>query len=376
MKSLYQRLTVFGLILLLFFPKFLVAETDPSAHAEEVKAVYQCPMHPFIISDKPGNCPICGMKLVRIDRNAATSMVPGHSDLTITPEQRRLIGVKTTTVEEKPLSVTVHAAGHVAYNPDIYNALAEYREAFGEFKQTRKSSNQIVRDRASDVLRLAELKLRLAGFSKEQMEQIQFASGGNQYFSSGIFIPENLALHEGAIWVNADIYEPDSELVQPGLKSRLIVPALPGKEFEGEIKTVDPVLNAMTRIVRARIEIMNAPELKSGMSVDVYMEVSKGTKLAVPEDSVLNSGEKQLVFVDHGNGNIEPREVKTGFQGDHFYEVISGLSAGEKVISSATFLIDSESRLRSAVQHYTSNNQNEKQGKDESASLHAGHVHP
>jgi Cu(I)/Ag(I) efflux system membrane fusion protein len=124
--------------------------------------------------------------------------------------------------------------------------------------------------------------------------------------------------------------------------------------FEGDLITVDPVLNAMTRTLRVRIAVPNGEKaLKPEMFVDVVLEVPLGTKLSIPEEAVLDTGERQLVFVDKGEGRIEPREVRVGYEGEGYYEVLSGLAKGEKVVSSANFLIDSESRLRAAVKGFT-----------------------
>ena len=381
-----MKFTLFAFILFLLFPNFAFTETDHSEHSQVVetkaeKEIYQCPMHPNIISDKPGNCPICGMRLVKVEGivSSKASGLEDHSNIRVSPERRQLIGLTTSAVEERDLKTTLHVAGHVAYNPDLYDTLGEYREAFEAYRRTRKSSNPIARERADELMKLAELKLRLAGFSKEQSEQVMFASGGYQYFSSGVFVPPNLDLSEGAVWVNADVYEPDSELVKPGQKVSLTAPALPGEVFYGEVKTVDPVFNAMTRIARVRLEVLHQDKLKPGMTADVGIEIPLGKKLAVSSSAIFNTGDKQLVFVDKGNGEIEPRQVRAGFFADGYYEILSGLEAGEKVADSATLLVDSESRMRAAVQSFHAGHQHEsviaseaKQSRTEIASPPAG----
>ena len=374
-----MKFTLFAFILFLSFPNFAFTETDHSEHSQAAEAkaekvIYQCPMHPNIISDKPGNCPICGMRLVKVEGiSSEVSGIQDHATIRITSERRQLIGLTTSAAEERELKTTLHVAGHVAYNPDLYDTFGEYREAFEAYRKTRKSSNPVARERADEIMKLAELKLRLAGFSKQQMEQVMFASGGYQYFSSGVFVPPNLDLAEGAVWVNADVYEPDSEHVEAGQKISLTAPALPGEIFYGEVKTVDPVFNAMTRIARVRLEVLHQDKLKPGMTADVGIEVPLGRKLSVSSNAIFNTGQNQLVFVDRGNGEIQPRQVRAGSYADGYYEILSGLEAGEKVVDSATFLVDSESRMRAAVESFHA--EHGKNGKDEQATSAPVHIH-
>ncbi len=374
-----------------------------SHRAEKSTVRYQCPMHPKVISEKPGNCPICGMQLQRVEQtpkilyyrnpmrpdvvsptpakdemgmnyipvygadegNAKTS-VPGHAEVTISPERQQLIGITTDAVKEIPLTSTIHVAGHVAYNPDLSQALAEYADAYQAYWRAKKIGTDVAREWRDGLVELAEVRLRLAGFDDKQMALIRTVSSGRSILINNQFIPKNLTLPENAVWAIADIYEPDAGSIHPGQHAVMNAPALPGLKFEGEVKSVDPVLNSMTRIVRSRIEILQALDLKPGMSLDIMIEVSLGTKLAVPAEAVLHTGERELVFIDRGEGRIEPREVSIGREADGYYEVFSGLSAGERVVTSSGFLIDSESRLQAAVKSFgTTEHEESNSGKIE-----------
>ena len=150
---------------------FLTAEgckAKVSSETSVKKALYQCPMHPHIISDKPGNCPICGMQLVRVEEVLATDQVTpeGHAAVTVTPERQQLIGMTSALVQEIPLTFSIHAAGHVAYNPDVSQALAEYAEAYRAYWRAKRIGTDVAREWRDGLMELAELRLRLAGFSE------------------------------------------------------------------------------------------------------------------------------------------------------------------------------------------------------------------
>lgn len=364
-----KKLVLVFIILMAAGGVWLMTGTLSKPSSQEIVAketFYQCPMHPEVVSNKPGNCPICGMTLVKKSKEADSQVrLDSHVDIVISPERRQLIGVKTGTVQKIPLVSTIHVAGHVAYNPDAFDTAAEYRDAFHLAIKTKRNASTVNEERAQELLELTAMKMRLAGFSNDQAKQI-FATGIDKRFLQDYGISQDLILPAGSVWVYADIYEPDSELVDIFQKVKVTTPALPGKVLEGTIKTVDPLLNAMTRTVRARAEIPESDHLlRAGMSLDVEIEVSLGEKLAVPKEAVFHTGTKELVFIEEGQGHILPREVNLGYEADGHYEIVSGLSEGEQIITSAGFLIDSESRLQAAVKAFGEDEKTPKTGEME-----------
>lgn len=149
------------------------------------------------------------------------------------------------------------------------------------------------------------------------------------------------------VWVTADIYEQELPLITAGETARISLSSLPGREFSAPVEFVYPTLAGETRIVKVRITVPNAERrLKPQMFTNVEIRAGMGKRLAVPDDAVLDTGTRTIVYVDKGDGYFEPREVKLGLRADGYREVLSGLKNGEKVARSATFLIDSEAQLK------------------------------
>ena len=152
------------------------------------------------------------------------------------------------------------------------------------------------------------------------------------------------------VWVVADIYEHELALIRTGQKAEITLASLPGRVFSAAIEYVAPLLAGETRTVKVRFTLNNrGAELKPQMFANVGIRIPLGKRLVVPDSAVLNTGARQLVYVDKGDGYFEPRDVSLGLKAEGLTEILSGLQAGEKVASAATFLIDSEARLKGVV---------------------------
>ncbi len=150
-----------------------------------------------------------------------------------------------------------------------------------------------------------------------------------------------------SVWIISDIYEYELPLIKVGETAKISLSYFPGKEFSSKIDYVYPTLAGETRTAKVRFTIPNpGGQLKPQMFTNVEVKIDLGRKLAIPDDAVIDTGTRQIVYVDKGEGYFEPREVMLGMRAGGFREVLMGLKAGEKVASSATFLIDSEAQLK------------------------------
>jgi membrane fusion protein, copper/silver efflux system len=154
------------------------------------------------------------------------------------------------------------------------------------------------------------------------------------------------------MWVLADVPEYDLGSVKVGQPATVRVRSLPGKTFSGKVGLIYPQVNTQTRTTRVRIELPNPDGV---LLPDMYADVEIGTAgskpvAAVPNDAIIDTGERQVALVDKGQGRFEPREVKVGVRGEGYTEIRDGLQAGEQVVTAANFLIDAESNLKSALQ--------------------------
>jgi membrane fusion protein, copper/silver efflux system len=152
------------------------------------------------------------------------------------------------------------------------------------------------------------------------------------------------------VWVEAQVYEYELGLVKVGQKANVSLTYNPDESFTGRVSYINPYLDPQTRTATVRIELANPKrKLLPEMYANVLLTRDLGEKLTVPEDAIMDTGERQMAFLARPNGVFEPREVKVGARSGGYYEVLSGLAEGDIVVTSANFLIDAESRMKSAI---------------------------
>jgi membrane fusion protein, copper/silver efflux system len=360
-----------------------IGHAAEKAHQHSAKAVYICPMHPQVTSDRKGSCPICGMDLVKKEapedrpspalekkerkvlfyRNpmnpTVTSPTPAKDSMGmdyvpvyeedkgapqgvfINTGKQQLIGVKKDTVKKHSLAVEISTVGKVAYDPDLYVAQEEYIQAVKTAAATEKSALVSIREQSAGLLASAERKLLLLGMSKTEVEAIR-NSGAAQ---DSLYFPGS----SGKAWIYITVYEYELGLVKEGQDVSVDAVAFPGEVFKGKVTALTPILNAESRSVRARAEVEDKDgKLKPEMFVNARISVDLGEKLAIPEEAVMDSGTRKIVYVVKDD-RFAAREVTLGPKAGEFYEVLAGLEDGEEIVTSGNFLIDAESKLKGSL---------------------------
>ena len=389
---------IFSIVIVLCALTGFMAEV----RGENAKTLYTCGMHPQVILDHPGNCPICGMKLTPIhqatvaDTNAADS-----SAIAVDAATRQNMNLRTAVIQSGPLRKTIRTVGAIDYNetaladvstrfkgwiekldvdatgqlvhrgeplfevasPDLYQPQLDFLLAvtnkFKNFPSVRAQYTNAVRN------------LKLIGFQDDQIAEIENNRHVLKSFTvaaptsgfviekdavAGQMVDAGIRLYRiadlGIVWVLAQIYEQDLPFVQLGQEAVVKVASMPDREFRGRVTFVYPTVDEKTRTAKVRLEFENPGYfLKPGMFVSAQIQAELDpSAVLVPDEAVLRSGARNTVFIALPGGKFEARNVTLGVEAeDGMNQVASGLSAGERVVTSGQFLLDSESQLREAI---------------------------
>jgi multidrug efflux pump subunit AcrA (membrane-fusion protein) len=278
------------------------------------------------------------MTLQRVDDTAAEApRIAGHVAFTLAPERQQLIGVTDAPAAVRPLVRELRVAATVAEDVGLYEALIEYREALRTRGALRATTVRESVTSGDALVRAAGLKLRRQGLGDRELAAL------------GDLDPTSLILPGARVWIYAQVFEEDAPLLGPGMALHVDVPSQPGRTLPSTIFSVDPTVTSDTRTVRVRA-LVSTPDasLRPGTFVTATFEIPLGDRLAIPRTAVLDTGLRRLVFITEGT-RFEPRDVTLGPTAGDVVAVTNGLAAGDRVVTSANFLIDSESRLKAAV---------------------------
>ncbi len=442
------------------------AENEHDHSEEETR--YTCGMHPFVIQDEPGNCPICGMELTPLkssgDKVATTAsgerkikywaapmdptyirdepgkspmgmdLIPVYEDevtqgatVSIDPVTIQNMGVRTATVTRRDIARTISTVGLVGYDetgqysvnskimgwverlyinetgqkvkkgeplleiysPELVSAQEEYLLALAGYERTSGSSVTALADSSKRLLDASKRRLQLWDISSRAIERLektrQVQKNMTLYapysgiitmkmVNEGELVKSGMELFKIAdlstVWVYADIYENELPWVEAGLDAEVILPYAGGEKIDATVSYVYPYVDPKTRTVKARLDLKNKDfDLKPEMYVNVRIKTKPIRQaLVVPAEAVLYSGEKNTIFVALEGGKFEPRQVKVGRSDDQgFIEIVQGVIEGENIVTSAQFMLDSESKLQEAIQKMLNPVQADQKPAEESA---------
>ena len=416
----------------------LIPGCDSDDASTEAAELYTCGMHPQVVQEGPGTCPICGMNLTPMGTTASDSppaegerviaywrapmdptyisktpgkspmgmdLIPVYEDelkdsgniVEITPGVVQQMGMEIAPAERTTVFRHIRALGEVEVGEDELEVVNLRFSGWVERIRVDKTGDEVkagqvlfeiyspelvaaqeeyllaLRAQGEDapLTRSARRKLELWNISSRDIERIAAAGVSSRTMpirapQSGFVLHKDLV--EGArvtagqdlyrignlqrIWVTAEVYERDAPWVEVGQPAQLEMTHLAGTIIEGQVSYIYPTLNRSSRTLTVRLEFDNpGVRLKPGMFATVYIQYRRQDNvIAVPTEAILYSGQRQLVFVAHGQGRFEPREITTGLAGDHrMIEVTSGLADGELIATSGQFFIDSESQLQEAL---------------------------
>jgi RND family efflux transporter MFP subunit len=414
---------VLGTVIALFLALLIVAgwigvhdegrsNAAVSAGEEGHQDVYTCPMHPEVRSHEPGNCPICGMRLVKVERPspdatakpAAPSTPEGLAPVHAEAEAARLAGVRTVEAVSDSLAVTVRAVGNVTpdegrirhittkvagwveklhvnatgemvragqplfelYSPELLATQEEYVRALRTAAELSTSSLPEVRRGADDLASAARRRLELFDVPPAFIEQLRRTEQPNRTivfrapfggYVSEKTVVEGHKVEPGAdlmtvtdlsrVWVSAQVYEAEAAAARAGAAATVTLQYDPSVSLRGKVSLVYPTVDTESRTIQVRLEFANPRlVLKPGMFVNVALDRARASGIVVPDSAVIDSGTRQVVFVESAPGHFEPRQVTVGLRADGKAVLTGGIAAGEHVAVAANFLLDSESRLR------------------------------
>jgi len=325
----------------------------------------------------------------------------------VSQAKQQLIGVKTAVVEKHALNTTVRAVGRVdydeqrithvnlrvsgwvdelfadytgqvvrkgqplftLYSPELVSSQDEYLLALRTQQKLKDSPLPEVHEQAEELVQASRERLHLWTVSDQQLNELARRGKANTYLTiasqntgyvidkkvfKGMFVEPQTRLYTIAdlstVWVNAEIYEYEVPFIKVGQTGKVTLTAYPGRAFYGRVSYIYPYLNPESRTVKVRLELPNSEmQLKPEMYGDVEIHVNRGYQVAIPDQAVLDSGIRKIVFLVRGEGMFEPREVKVGPKIGSLYEVQAGLEVGDRIVTSGNFLIDSESKLMAAT---------------------------
>jgi Cu(I)/Ag(I) efflux system membrane fusion protein len=365
-------------------------ETALEHAAKHLDPTYTCPMHPQIVRDQPGQCPICGMDLVPVEADAGGE----GAEVTISPEVVNNLGVRTGQATVGDIWRRIDTLGYVDYDEERLVHVHVREEGWVETLAVRAVGDavkagqllfelyapnilkaqddylQVLRTGEADLVRIGRSRLEKLGMSAEQIAEIERTRRSNPRLR--VLAPQDgvvteLRVREGQyvqpmtdavlisdlseVWVQAEVFERQTSWVRVGAPAEAYLPGRPGEVLDGSVDFIYPTVDMKTRNLKVRLRFPNLQgHLKPGMYADVVIYGGKkGGVLTVPREAVIRESQKARVILALGDGRFQPRDVRTGIETSDRVEILEGLAEGDVVVVSAQFLIDSEASRRASL---------------------------
>jgi membrane fusion protein, copper/silver efflux system len=386
-------------IFLFFIASFAACSTEQArdAHADhkhEATETYSCPMHPNVVQDKLGKCPVCGMDLVKVTKSDAAS-----NDVMLTDAQIKLANITTQKVSKKPMGQTIALTGRLMRNELLTVAITSRADGrlenlsvketgqaiekgqplytlYSEMLLTLQQEYLLAKEqfetlgntekRYKSFLDASEKKLLRYGLTKDQINQLKDrtsltprvtflapASGivTEINASEGQYVTEGTTLYKiediGKLWVEAELYPNETSLVKNGDNVTVRVSGNENNPIEATVTFLSPEYRTGSQITILRASIDNPKNnFKPGQQVQVYLTHSAKEAIAVPVDAVIRDGKGMHVYVQAGINTFRPRMVKTGLESFNEVEIIEGLNEGDTIAISGAYLLYSEIVLK------------------------------
>lgn len=395
------------------------AEAEEHDHAAETE-LWTCPMHPSILEPQPGQCPICGMELVPAKDEMGMDYVPVHASevdeaagegtaVRIDPAVVQNMNVRTERAERRDLRHSIRTVGYLdydqermvtvttkysgwvekvyvnyigervrkgqplfeVYSPELVQTAQELLSAL-RFAGDMRAAPEDSRQRALSLVDSARVRLGYWDISPEQIARLEetgevFRTLTVVAPSSGLVMKrmpglEGMGVQPGmeifhiadlsSLWLTVEIFEDQVAWVREGTPAEVELTYFPGETFRGIVRFLEPEFSEKTRTMRVKIEVKNpGGRLRTGMFATVVFEpVAVEGAIVVPSQAVLRTGRRNVVIVALGEGRFAPREVVIGHESEGFTQILDGVAEGEELVTSSQFLLDSESKLREAIQ--------------------------
>ncbi|HEY2822868.1 MAG TPA: efflux RND transporter periplasmic adaptor subunit [Candidatus Acidoferrum sp.] len=364
--------------------------------------------HAARVAGKPtGGAEMQGVPGMPGMKGGAEAKAAQTSEFIVPVERQQRIGVTYAKVERKPLTHTIRSVGLIVpdrsrnwqfvsrvdgyvqklnvtspgqvvekdapllsiYSPDLLTSEREFVELL---RMRDQAKSKDARETPQRLIESAKRRLQLWNVTPEQvaeLEKTRKASDTLTLLSPFRGVVQSVPVEQGKsvkvgdmlvevadlslVWMWAEFYENELSMLQVGQRLAITAKSYPGQNFDGTIALIDPFINETRRTAKARIDVPNADfKLRPGMYVNAELAMDMGEALTVPVSAIMPTGERNVVFIDKGEGKLEPRIVQLGAKYGDIYEVQSGLQEGERVVSSANFLIDAESKVQGALKDF------------------------